>query len=112
MVFAGCGAMVGALLRYFLTVMYKRLHWDWPLATLLINLSGAFLLGLLTHHYIGNHTLMTFWGVGVLGGYTTFSTFNTELVALINEHRWAALWMYLLLSYCGGIALAFLGLSI
>ena len=112
MMIVGCGAMIGAVIRYWVTNIYKRMQWDWPLATLLINLSGAFLLGLLTNHFANNQMAINFWGVGVLGGYTTFSTFNTELLALIDEHRWFTMGLYLLLSYVGGIALAFLGLKI
>lgn len=112
MILAGCGAVVGAIIRYFLTSGYKKCHLDWPLATLLINLSGAFLLGMLTKHFAHEPSLMSFWGVGVLGGYTTFSTLNTELVALIDERRWLACGLYLLFSYAGGITLAFLGILI
>lgn len=112
MIFVGCGAMIGAVIRYWITSIYKRMQWNWPLATLLINLSGAFLLGILTNHFANNQMAINFWGVGVLGGYTTFSTFNTELLALIDEHRWFTMGLYLLLSYGGGIALAFLGLMI
>ena len=112
MMLVGCGAMIGAVIRYWVTNIYKRMQWDWPLATLLINLSGALLLGLLTNHFANSQMAINFWGVGVLGGYTTFSTFNTELLALIDEHRWFIMGLYLLLSYGGGITLAFLGLKI
>ena len=112
MMIVGCGAMIGAVIRYWITSIYKRMQWNWPFATLLINLSGAFLLGLLTNHFANNQMAINFWGVGVLGGYTTFSTFNTELLVLIDEHRRFTMGLYLLLSYVGGITLAFLGLMI
>lgn len=105
----GSGAAIGAVLRYVLTTTLKRRQPAWPLATLVINLSGAFLLGLLTHH-LATGPALTFWGTGVLGGYTTFSTFNVELVSLIDDHRWGTLTQYVLLSYGGGLALAALGL--
>ena len=44
MMIVGCGAMIGAVIRYWITSIYKRMRWNWPLATLFINLSGAFLL--------------------------------------------------------------------
>lgn len=112
MITVGCGAAIGAIIRYVITTLFKRLKFDWPLATLLINLSGSLLLGILSHLLIGNPALLTFWGVGVLGGYTTFSTFNTELVSLIDERRWRDCVLYLVLSYGGGCALAFLGMVI
>lgn len=110
MLLVGCGAMIGAVIRYLITSFYKQFKVDWPFATLLINLSGALLLGMLTKHYATNPVLMSFWGVGILGGYTTFSTLNTELVSLIDEQRWKDLVIYLLLSYIGGIGCALLGL--
>lgn len=111
MIAVGCGSAVGAVLRYLLTQLWKRRQIDWPLATLLINVSGAFLLGLLTGQLAAGSLAMRFWGVGVLGGYTTFSTFNTEMVAMVDEHRWGALACYLALSYGGGILAAWLGLQ-
>ena len=112
MINVGCGAALGAVLRYLLTTLWKRQRIDWPLATLVINLSGAFVLGILTGHLVPGSAAMTFWGVGVLGGYTTFSTFNTELIAMIDERRWDAFAAYLLLSYGGGLLLAWLGMQL
>ena len=111
MLLACTGAALGAVLRYLLTTLIKRRYAGWPLATLVVNLSGAFLLGLLTHHLVSGPVL-TFLGTGVLGGYTTFSTFNVELLALIDDHRWRALAGDLVLSDGGGLALAALGLML
>ncbi|WP_295731082.1 CrcB family protein [uncultured Limosilactobacillus sp.] len=112
MLIVGIGASLGALVRYLMTISFKQLKLNWPLATLLINLSGSFLLGVLTHHLGSTQPSIAFWGSGVLGGYTTFSTFNTELVSLIDERRWTAFWLYLILSYAGGICTAFFGMTI
>ncbi|MFQ9706035.1 MAG: fluoride efflux transporter CrcB [Limosilactobacillus pontis] len=112
MLSVGCGAALGALLRYWLTSRWKRCRIDWPLATLLINLTGALALGLLTGHLAASDAAMRFWGVGLLGGYTTFSTFNTELVAMIDEHRWGSLLVYFMLSYAGGLLAAWVGMQI
>lgn len=112
MLSVGCGSALGALLRYWLTTLWKKRHIDWPLATLLINLTGALALGLLTGHLAATGSAMLFWGVGLLGGYTTFSTFNTELVAIIDEHRWVSLIIYLFLSYAGGLLAAWVGMNV
>jgi CrcB protein len=111
MIAAGCGAALGALLRYFLTQLWKQRQIDWPLATLLINITGTLLLGLLTGHLTNGSSQMLFWGSGVLGGYTTFSTFNTEMISLLDEHRWGTFASYFILSYGGGILAAWLGLQ-
>lgn len=111
MLSVGCGAALGALLRYWLTSIWKRQRIDWPLATLLINLTGALVLGFLTGHLAADGAAMRFWGVGLLGGYTTFSTFNTELVAMVDERRWGSLVAYSILSYGGGLVAAWVGMQ-
>lgn len=112
MILVGLGASCGALLRYILTYLWKKLRIDLPGATLFINLSGAFILGLLTRQFPTNHFVSLFWATGVLGGYTTFSTLNTELMAMYNEHEWRGLTIYACLSYLGGLALAWLGMQL
>ena len=112
MLSVGCGSALGALLRYWLTTWWKRQQVDWPLATLLINLTGALVLGILTGRLAATGSAMLFWGVGLLGGYTTLSTLNTEMVAMVDEHRWGSLVIYFVVSYVGGLLAAWLGMSI
>jgi len=64
-----------------------------PLATLIINVTGSFLLGALTQWAVagGPGVAVTVLGVGLLGGFTTFSTASLELVVLTRSERpWAA----------------------
>ena len=112
MLSVGCGSALGALLRYWLTTWWKRQQVDWPLVTLLINLTGALVLGILTGRLAATGSAMLFWGVGLLGGYTTLSTFNTEMIAMVDEHRWGSLVIYFVASYVGGLLAAWLGMSI
>lgn len=112
MISVGFGSAIGALIRYLLTNLWKKTKVNWPVATLFINISGAFILGILTHHFLSDSQTMLFFGTGVMGGYTTFSTFNTEMVAMIDERRWAALGCYLCLSYGGGILAAWWGMQL
>ncbi|MDF7683656.1 fluoride efflux transporter CrcB [Lactobacillus sp. ESL0679] len=109
---AGLGAALGSLVRYWLT-NYGKKHFtqNLPVATLVINLSGAFLLGLLFGGGAKPY-LYALLGTGVLGGYTTFSTLNTELVALWHNHSYKTFWIYALLSYLGGIILVFIGFNL
>ena len=64
-----------------------------PLATMIINVSGSLVLGLLTGLVL-SHVLSHEWqlvvGTGLLGGYTTFSTASVETIRLLEERRWAA----------------------
>lgn len=57
MVLTSTGAAIGAILRYLLTLAGKKLPWNWPLTTLMINLTGAFTLGLATHYLASNSLL-------------------------------------------------------
>lgn len=111
---AAFGASFGAVLRYAIT-NYGKKHWmkqsvfPWP--TLLINLTGAFLLGLLFRLKLG-----VFWytllGTGVLGGYTTFSTLNVEMLSLADSGQKRTLKHYLLASYLGGLTLVTAGYAL
>jgi CrcB protein len=77
---------VGAPLRYMIdTVVSERAEGVFPAGTMVVNLSGCFLLGVLTglvlYHGVGD-TAHRVVGTGLLGAYTTFSTFSLETVAL------------------------------
>ena len=83
----GAGA-IGALARYLLGRFFaERVSVPFPVGTFIINLSGAFLIGLLAG-LVGRHimsvTVQTIVATGFLGGYTTFSTMQWESVQLIR----------------------------
>ncbi|MDN2453018.1 CrcB family protein [Lactobacillus sp. UCMA15818] len=108
----GIGAALGSVLRYLITtVIKKKSRTIWPTATLLINLSGSFLLGTL----YGLATIKVAYliiGVGILGGFTTFSTMNTEILGLFGSKKSIYAWWYASISYLLGIALSVLGVII
>lgn len=105
----GLGASAGACVRYFLTNLIKKyVKGAFPLATFFLNISGALALGFV----VGIKLEMLSYaviGTGFLGGYTTFSTFNTELFALLDDHNYRMALLYGILSYAIGIGFAFLG---
>lgn len=82
---------VGAALRFVVDALIRaRFHTALPLGTLLINISGSFALGLLTGWASaqgGADALTLILGTGLLGGYTTFSTANVEIVRLIQSKQ-------------------------
>ncbi|MFR0636415.1 fluoride efflux transporter CrcB [Arthrobacter sp. LS16] len=85
-----CGGL-GACARYALDgLVASRLAGSLPWGTILINLSGSFLLGLLAGLAAGN-LLPAAWqlavGTGFLGGYTTFSTASVETVRLLQARK-------------------------
>ncbi|MBG6213917.1 MAG: fluoride efflux transporter CrcB [Cryobacterium sp.] len=85
---------VGAAARLYLDGLVRsRLGGAFPFGTTIINVSGSLLLGLVTGLAL-NHLLAPEWGlvlgVGLLGGYTTFSTASFETVRLAQAHRYLA----------------------
>lgn len=102
---AGLGAALGALGRYGTTRWLQAIYGNhWPVATLLINWLGSALLGFLTGWQIA-HLWLVLLGTGVLGGFTTYSTFSHEVVMLLDQRRFAAAAGYLSLSVGGGLLL-------
>lgn len=89
-----------------------------PLATLLINFAGAFLLGLLLESLLlcGDDSgvrrrLRLTLGTGVLGGFTTYSTFAIESVDLLRSGRLGAAASYVVITVAIGIAAAWAGIA-
>lgn len=108
--FVCLGASLGAVVRYWISMFFRERHQvKFPYATLLVNLTGAFLLGLMASLYQKDSTVYLLLGTGFLGGYTTFSTFNEELWVMLANKRWLQWLTYFSVSYGGGIILAFIG---
>ena len=100
----GIGGAFGGTLRFFLgKCISERSHRVFPVATFLINISGAFLLGLLYSAQVDNHTYMLL-GDGFLGAYTTFSTFMYEGFTIFRDNARANAIIYVLSTHLIGIA--------
>lgn len=116
-VLVALGGAAGALTRYGLSLWVASLGarhaWAaFPIATLLINVTGSLALGyLLTRlgRHLGPPELRLALGVGLLGAYTTFSTFSVELDALLLRGEWGRGALYLLLTVGLGLAAALAG---
>lgn len=82
------GGALGAVARYGLTVWWPTPAGGFPWAVFVINVSGSFLLGalmvVLTELRSAHPLLRPFLGVGVLGGFTTFSTYADDIRALLE----------------------------
>jgi fluoride exporter len=112
----GTGGIIGALLRYQISKwMTNTFRMDFPYPTLLINVSGSFLLGWFTKSLgaffpgLGPAPFLLL-GTGLCGAYTTFSTFSYEFLALLREKRTIAAFGYVLISFIFGFAFSGLGL--
>lgn len=108
------GAGLGGLVRYTLGMwIMARSGVRFPLGTFLINISGAFFIGVLmtvlTERFQPHPNWRLFLVVGVLGGYTTFSSFEYETLQAVRDgERWMAL-LYLSGSVLLGYAAVWLG---
>ncbi|HEY0827987.1 MAG TPA: fluoride efflux transporter CrcB [Bacilli bacterium] len=109
----GLAGVVGSVLRYIAGEGIK-LHWmtPFPIDTLLINLSGSFLLGML-YYYLTCSRLSPLWykaiGTGLLGSFTTFSAFSMETVVLLQQGLEMLALLYFMTSLWGGLLLSSLG---
>lgn len=94
--------------------MYRALGTAFPVGTLVVNVLGCFLLGLLMH--VGTATDLiprparVGLGVGLLGGLTTFSTFGWETVKLAEEAQWALAAANITANVLLGLGAAWLGI--
>jgi CrcB protein len=93
------GGVLGAEGRFAVGALLVHAPGEWPWATLLVNASGCLLIGVLMvllTELGGAHPLVRpFLGVGVLGGYTTFSTYAVEVLQLHDAGRAAEALAYL-----------------
>jgi len=109
---AALGGALGALARWGVATALPHARGGWPWATLLVNLAGCLaigaLLAVLLARFPHSPWLRPFLAVGVLGGFTTYSTFAVDVVTLTEAGRgWLAAG-YVLVSVLGGV-LAVLG---
>ncbi len=112
--YVALGGAAGAALRHATTLALAPLthRAGWPLGVLLINVLGSVLLGAvlaLAGRGLLSDAGRLALGTGVLGGFTTFSTFSTDLDSLIGRGAYAEAALYLLLSVGGGVLGASLG---
>jgi CrcB protein len=112
----GLGASFGAVSRYLLDqAVTRRRATPFPAGTWIINITGSFILGLLTglaaHHGLSPH-VVTVIGTGVCGGYTTFSTFSYETLRLTEDGAGTIAVGNIVGSIAVGLAAAALGLGL
>jgi fluoride exporter len=112
----GLAGAAGAPLRYVVdNVVSDRMQGSFPLGTLAVNVSGSLALGLLTglviyHGLPGRPNLIL--GTGLIGSYTTFSTFSFETVGLLEEGETGLAVRNVLANALAGAAVAAAGLAL
>ncbi|MDH2910819.1 MAG: fluoride efflux transporter CrcB [Candidatus Eremiobacteraeota bacterium] len=109
------GGGLGAAARYVVNyLVVQRVGPGFPFGTLLINVTGSLLIGIIaelaaTRTFGMPSSARLFLAVGVLGGYTTFSTFALDTVTLLGDRALGIATMYALGSVVLGILAAFAG---
>jgi CrcB protein len=107
---AAAGGVLGALTRWGVAEALPHPTGSWPWATLLVNVTGCLALGLLITalfaRYPDRPWLRPFLGTGVLGGYTTFSTFAVDAVVLADAGAVGTAVGYVVASVVGGVLAA------
>jgi fluoride exporter len=111
------GGAIGTLLRYLTAVAAARwLGGDFPYSTLIVNLTGSFLIGVV--QALGAEALMIpndarlFLTTGVMGGLTTYSAFSYETVRLMQVGAWSEATINVVVTTVMCLALCLLGVSV
>lgn len=108
------GGALGSLARWGLAEAIPHEGRSFPVATFLTNVSGALLIGLLMAFVLGpwsrTRYVRPFWGVGVLGGYTTFSTYELDAHGLLDLGAPGLAFAYLAASLVAGLVATVVGL--
>ena len=105
---------MGASARYWLSgAVYRFLSTDFPYGNLIVNILGCFLIGVLMvsvqDRFIVTPALRVFLAVGILGGFTTFSSFSYETISLIRDGEMFRASINVMASVTGCLVATYLG---
>ncbi len=116
------GGACGALVRFWLETVIKTAADGWPRSTFVVNLSGCLVLGsvlIIARYFMPEPTsgrldrlFRPFVVTGVLGGYTTFSTYAVETHALAQSDKWAMAAVYAITSIVIGVLFVWIAMRI
>lgn len=115
LVFAGGG--IGASARYWLSgAVYRFFSTDFPYGNLVVNITGCFAIGLLMtlmeERFLSDPGIRIFLTIGILGGFTTFSSFSYETIALLRDAEVLRASVNILASIFGCLAATIFGMFI
>jgi CrcB protein len=111
------GAGIGGALRHGVNVGATRYFgFGFPYGTLIVNIAGSFIMGLFAGYFafrpgVPQH-LRLFLTTGILGGFTTFSSFSLDTALLIERHAFGLAAGYVIGSFVASLSALFLGLAL
>ena len=112
----GLGGFVGAVGRYWLSGIAQQFGGRFPLGTLTVNLLGSFLLGLLATLFLEkvlvSQEMRLFLLIGVLGAFTTYSTFSYETLQLVRSDAWLMAGLNVLANVVGTLVAVWAGFTL
>ncbi|HTI64076.1 MAG TPA: fluoride efflux transporter CrcB [Gemmatimonadaceae bacterium] len=115
-VYVAIGAAIGGVARLALSgFVQQRAGADFPAGTLVINLTGSFLLGVLIRYALQSASvspeMRAMLTTGFCGGYTTFSTFSYESAVLLQDGEYGRAGLYVAVSVFGALLATFAGFA-
>lgn len=112
----GLGSFIGGVSRYLITLLIQNKFLStFPYGTLAVNIIGCFLIGIvygLSDRGNVSEGWRLFLATGILGGFTTFSSFSNDTVSLIRDAQYWQAFSYVGLSIIIGLAATFTGISL
>lgn len=112
----GLGSFIGGIGRYLLTLLVQnRFLSTFPLGTMVVNIIGCFLIGIV-YGISDRGSLPAEWRIflatGILGGFTTFSSFSNDTVSMLRDAQYLPAFSYIAISVLIGLAATFSGISL
>lgn len=114
-VIIGLGGFIGAVLRYIISGIFYDYYGDkFPYGTLAVNIIGCFFLGffitIAEGKFIVSPQMRSFIAIGLLGAFTTFSTFSFETLVLLQDELYVSAFLNILISVIVGLFAVWLGI--
>lgn len=111
--YVGLGGMLGAIFRYLTTLATQGISMTFPYGTLISNLLGCFIIGIVATLAMGSTLLSTearlFLATGVCGGYTTLSSLVYELGRFVDDGEFMNASIYFAATFVGAVIAFYLG---
>jgi CrcB protein len=112
----GFGSFIGGMSRYLVTLLVQnKILSTFPYGTLAVNIIGCFLIGVIygfSERGNMNPEWRLFLATGIMGGFTTFSSFSNETVSMLRDAEYLPAFSYVAFSVLIGLAATFGGISL